>query len=175
MLTKYNTDPLVQRILEEQTIIIGPLDGVRRIAGLAGQNLFAHIDIAFIAAFKENAEKKTVNRPTPQTNFEVHEQVGEATFKSLFAKVNKDLKKLAVTEDQLIELVERYRSLFYFGNYSVTDLLLAESGVDLSVVTIYAKDELGKTSTELGVYRNPIEYSLVHSVKYPRRIMVPCC
>ncbi len=130
-------ETIVRLISGDQILTIDAVDGTEILAD--AKDLFSYIDSDFI---NYNANEK--GPATPETSVGVYELTQNATFSQMFGELNKDIKKLCLTQHQIKNFVKKYRkwlraegygTFFLFeskGNFFVADARFDSRG-DLSV------------------------------------------
>ncbi len=123
-------NPYLRLISEGEDLVIAKQDGSRVIAN--ANETFSFVDKNF-----NNLEFNQPDNPTPETFVEVHETIRDGILAQLFGSliVFDDVKKLCLTQSQIISFVENYRE--WLGKHDCSTFFLFESYEHLFVIRVY--------------------------------------
>lgn len=139
---------IVLRLISDgQTLVLDAVDGTVTLFG--AKDTFAWRD--------SNLEKWGTNNPgpaIPETLVEVYEMAKDATFAQIFGSLSSDLKKLCLTQHQIKNFVQKYRSwlrtegygtFFLFesdGEFFVADVSFSSDGTLRVFVHRFVHDDV---------------------------------
>lgn len=152
-------DSIVRLISGGEKLTIGPSDGKRTIT--EATNLFSSIDYDF-KKLGTDVGKKT----TTDTDVVVCELAMDATFAEIFTSLSSNVDKLILTQDQILQFIERFRKWLHpkgFGTF-----FLLQSG-DRFLVVVVCRRSSDKLETDLRQFEDPLVCTAVHQY----RIVVP--
>jgi len=140
-------------------LVLDTCDGKRTIA--EAENLFSHIDPDF-----KNRGTNVAGRATPETLVTVHEIVENVNFTKMFGALADDPSRLVLTQDQIIQFVERHRSWLRQDGWATFFLFQSGSKFFVALVNCYSDGYLRVSVDRL-------EYFLVWLAVLRYRLVVP--
>lgn len=102
---------------------------------------------------------------TAETLLDVHEMAGDGTFAQIFTSLSSNLKKLVMTQAQIIRFCEKYPAWLRKESYAT--FFLTEVNDEYFVVSVYVHDD------GLGVSVGRFEDGRVWSGEYRHRVVSP--
>lgn len=150
---------LIKLISAGESLIIDPVNGTEVIA--KAKRVFpAGIDGDF-----ERWGADELGQPTPETPVEVYEMVKDAAFAQMFDSLNTDRNKLCLSQHQIINFVEKYRSWLRADGYGT--FFLFKSHGEFFVASVLVD------SDGLLVFVRRFGHSRVWYADYRPRVVVP--
>ena len=149
----------VKLISGAETLELDPTDGKRTIA--KADDLFTgSLDGDF-----KGWGLDIKGQPTQSQKVQVHEMVKDGTFSQIFEGLNDNLDALCLTQDQIIQFVEKHRKWLRTDDYAT--FFLFKVGNDFFVARVLVLD--------VGLFVRAVRFSYdrVWFAKFRRRVVVP--
>lgn len=150
---------ILKNISEGKNIVIAPTDGKKTIA--QAKNVFDYIDSDF-----SNWDTDVTGEKKEETPVSVHEMAEDANFSQMFNSISSDLKKLCLTQDQIISFVENHKNWLHPEGYA--NFFLFEANNEFFVARVFLNSD---GELDVGVIR--FEDSRVWRAGSRYRVVVP--
>ncbi len=150
---------LLRLISGGEQLMLDACDGKRTIAGAT--DIFSYIDPDL-----KNWGTDVEDEATPATAVAVHEMVKDGNLAEIFTSLSGDVRKLALTQDQILNFVKKHRNWLRQDGWAT--LFLFRAGGKLFVAYVFVDSGGG-----LLVYVLRFEFGLVWRAGVRRRLVVP--
>jgi hypothetical protein len=143
----------------DKELVLDECNGAEILAD--AKEVFAYID-SDLKNWGADEKGKTTGK-TPVQVFEIKK---DAIFAQMFGSLSSDLKKLCLTQNQIIGFVRQYRKWLRADGYATIFLFESNNEFFVARVNVYSDGKLH-------VFVNRFEYSHVWHAEYRHRLVVP--